>query len=64
MIAMAGMNPMRWLEEISSPPSRGMTAVAQRRVDIAADERQDLAERIIDVLGKSMKWVTWAQTAT
>jgi hypothetical protein len=52
---MAGMNPMRWLEETDPLRRAAMTAVAQRRVDIAADERQDLAERIIDVLGKSMK---------
>lgn len=32
-----------------------MEEIANRRVDIAADERQDLAERIIDVLGKQLK---------
>ena len=55
MIAMAGMNPMRWMMEKDPFIRSVMQATAQRRVDIAAEERQDLAERIIDVLGKSMK---------
>lgn len=32
-----------------------MEEIANRRVEIAAEERQDLAERIIDVLGRQMK---------
>lgn len=54
MIAMAGMNPTRFLFEGDQFVRSVMQAVADRRAGIAADERQDLAERIISVLGRSI----------
>jgi hypothetical protein len=55
MIAMAGMNPMRFLFEEDQFIRSVMQAVADRRISIAEDERQDQAERIISVLGRSIK---------
>lgn len=55
MISLAGMNPLRFLFEEDHFVRSVMQTVAGRRVQIAADERQDLAERIISVLGRSIK---------
>lgn len=55
MIAMANMNPKAYLFNRDPFEISVLTAVAERRRDIAAEERQDLAERIISVLGRSMK---------
>lgn len=54
-MAMAGLNPMQWLTSKDPFVREVMRSVAQRRADIAADEREDLAERIIAALGRSMK---------
>lgn len=55
MIAMAGMNPHKWLRSEDPFERNVMSAIAYRRAKIASDERQDLAERIISVLGRAMK---------
>lgn len=55
MIAMAGMNPLRFLNSTDTFEKSVMVSIANRRVGIAAEEREDLAERIISTLGKSMK---------
>lgn len=52
---MAGMDARRFLFEMDPFKRALIQAVAQRRVAIAEEERQDLAERIINVLAKSMK---------
>lgn len=54
-MALAGLNPMRWLNSSDPFERAAMQAVAQRRADIASEERQDLAERIINALSKAMK---------
>lgn len=54
-MAMAGLNPMQWLTSKDPFVREVMRSVAQRRADIAADEREDLAERIIGALSRAMK---------
>jgi hypothetical protein len=54
-IAMAGMNPMEWMEETDSLRRMAMEVVANKRIELAEKERQDLADRIIQALGKAMK---------
>lgn len=55
MVAMAGMNASGFLFEMDPFKRALIQAVAQRRTAIAEEERQDLAERIINVLAKSLK---------
>jgi hypothetical protein len=55
MVAMAGINPIRYLMERDPLLRKSMEAIARRYRDIAAEERQDLAERIIAVLGRNIK---------
>jgi len=55
MVAMAGMNAIGFLRETDPFERALIQAVAQRRIAIAEEERQDLAERIINVLAKSLK---------
>lgn len=55
MIAMAGMNPMRYLMGTDSFERAVMVAIADRRNNLANEERQDLAGRIINTLNESMK---------
>jgi len=55
MIGMAGMNPSTWLRSDDQFLRGLMEIIAQRRVKIAADEREDLAVRIISTLAKAMK---------
>lgn len=54
-IAMAGMDAGYWLRCTDSFEREVMQRVAQRRNALAADERQDLAGRIINLLSKSIK---------
>jgi len=55
MVAMAGMNAVHWLR-CGDPFERNVIQrIAERRAILAADERQDLAGRIINLLGKSFK---------
>ena len=55
MIAMAGMDPEHWLK-CQDPFERNvLQRIAERRAVLSGDERQDLAGRIINLLGKSLK---------
>jgi hypothetical protein len=54
-VGMAGMNPMRYLNSEDEFERRVMESVARLRVETASEERQDLADRIINRLGESMK---------
>jgi hypothetical protein len=55
MVGMAGMDPRKWLEEKDPFKRSVMQTIAQRRRDVAEDERQDLAQRIITVLSENIK---------
>lgn len=55
MISMAGMNPRQWLFCTDPFERSAMLAVAEQRRDTAAEERQDLADRIINALSAAMK---------
>jgi hypothetical protein len=55
MVAMAGMDAVYWLR-CGDPFERNVIQrVAERRAILASEERQDLAGRIINLLGKSLK---------
>lgn len=54
-MAMAGMDARGFLFEMDPFKRALIQAVAERRVAIAEEERQDLAERIINVLAKNLK---------
>lgn len=54
-IAMAGMNPVVWMTTSDNLLRGLMERIANRRNELAANERQDLAGRIINLLGKSIK---------
>jgi hypothetical protein len=52
---MANMNPLGWLN-CKDPLERAvMEVISNERLKTAEAERQDLADRIINALGKAMK---------
>lgn len=55
MIAAAGMPAWKWLTCTDPFERMVIERVAQRRHSIAADEREDLAGRIVSTLGKALK---------
>lgn len=54
MISLAGMNPVTFLTTEDPLLAETMAAVAQRRLELAADERQDLAVRTGNALAEAL----------
>lgn len=53
LVALAGMDPMRFLSTTDPFEANVMLAIAERRVEVDGDIREDQAVRTISTLGKA-----------